>query len=50
MRGQVSAQEIAKGPTPDRMTALASHVIGQGRWVVPKYGAPPLWGSFPIMS
>ena len=28
---QVSSQELAKGPTPDRMAALAGHVIGQGR-------------------
>ena len=29
---QVAAQEIAKGPTPDRMAAIASHIIGQRRW------------------
>ncbi|CAL8467288.1 g6825 [Coccomyxa elongata] len=39
---QVSAQEISKGPTPDRMTALASHVIGQGSYF-PLY--PPAPGS-----
>lgn len=31
---QVSSQEISKGPSPDRMAALASHVIGQGRWAL----------------
>ena len=29
---QVAAQEIAEGPTPDRMAAIASHIIGQRRW------------------
>ena len=28
---QVAAQEIAKGPVPDRMSAIASHIIGQRR-------------------
>ncbi|KAK9916416.1 hypothetical protein WJX75_002324 [Coccomyxa subellipsoidea] len=37
---QVSSQELAKGPTPDRMAALAGHVIGQGSYF-PLYPPAP---------
>lgn len=30
---QVAAQEIAHGPTQDRMAAIASHIVGQRRCV-----------------
>ena len=30
---QVAAQETAHGPTPDRMSAIASHIIGQRRYI-----------------
>lgn len=39
---QVSSQELAKGPTPDRMAALAGHVIGQSRCFSPSLLINPL--------
>jgi hypothetical protein len=30
---QVAAQETAHGPTPDRMSAIALHIIGQRRYI-----------------
>ena len=29
---QVAGQETGHGPTPDRMSAIASHIIGQRRY------------------
>ena len=37
---QVSAQEVSKGPTPDRMAALAGHIIGQRKCALSPVSLP----------